>query len=107
MDYRAKLIREQEEIDFIADEPFDDASEFEHDDEEEVVIHDDVDDLESSIRAQLRVPEYSRRPISFRKKGEEEIIEAVPMAKMKEPGAYLMKRDNIFKKYKIQDIEEV
>ena len=83
----------------ITDSPFDEGDN-EYDDE--IIIS---NEFESSLDNELKVPEYARRTVSFRVKGEPGIIDAVPMAKMKD-GSFLMKTDGKYRKFKIQDIIE-
>jgi len=63
------------------------------------------DEFETALQNELTVPEFSRRAVSFRLKGDDEIIEAVPMAHMKD-GTYLMKVGQKFKKFDINNIIE-
>jgi len=63
------------------------------------------DEFEAAIRNELTVPEYSRQGVSFRLKGTKDVIEALPMAQLKN-GAYLMKVGDKFKKFNINDIIE-
>jgi hypothetical protein len=62
-------------------------------------------DLEVALKNELKVPEYARRIVSFRSKGEPGIIDAIPMARMKD-GSFLMKIGNKFRKFKMSDIIE-
>jgi len=62
-------------------------------------------DLEIALKNELKVPEYARRTVSFRAKGERGIIDAIPMAKMKD-GSFLMKIGNKFRKFRMSDIIE-
>lgn len=63
------------------------------------------DEFEAALKNELTVPEYSRREVSFRVKGTDEVIDAVPMAKL-QGGSYLMKVGDKFKKFNINDIIE-
>jgi len=104
-------LREQEELDMndentllVNEKPFDDDGEdyTEEEDEDEVV----TDEFEIALRNELTVPEYARRTVSFRLRGNpDEVIDAVPMAKMKD-GSFLMKVGDRFKKFDINDIIE-
>lgn len=95
-----------EEVDFTNiydensdDETLDDFIEFEDDsdfDDEEQIEIESEDNIDLALTNELKVPEYARR--KFDLKGQE----AIPMAKMKD-GSYLMKIDNKYKKYRIED----
>jgi len=63
------------------------------------------DELETSLDNQLKVPEYARTPVSFKVKGESEIISAIPMAKLRD-NSFLMKIGNKYKKFKLENIVE-
>ena len=63
------------------------------------------DEFEAALNNELKVPEYARRTVSFKVKGERGIVDAVPMAKMKD-GAFLMKVGNSYRKFKMDDIVE-
>jgi|AntAceMinimDraft_18_1070375.scaffolds.fasta_scaffold98070_2 hypothetical protein len=63
------------------------------------------DRFESAIKNELNSPEFARRSVSFRVKGGHEIIDGVPMARLKD-GSFLMKIGNKFKKFNIDDIIE-
>jgi hypothetical protein len=103
---KAKFVKEnlnefdsfEEEIELV-DTPFDDVDIKEDDD---ILVQ---DDLEVAINNELKVPEYSRRTVSFRVKGEPGIINAIPMARMKD-GSFLMKIGDKYRKFKIGDIIE-
>lgn len=63
------------------------------------------DEFETSINNELEVPEYARQTITFRTKGDDELIEAIPMAKLMD-GSYLMKIGDKYRKFNINDIIE-
>ena len=63
------------------------------------------DEFEAALKNELKVPEFSRRAISFRLRGQNDIIDAVPMARLKD-GSYLMKVGDKFKKFNLNDIIE-
>lgn len=63
------------------------------------------DRFESSLKNELNVPEHARELFSFRVKGDSEIIEGIPMARLKD-GSFLMKIGDKFKKFKLRDIIE-
>ena len=63
------------------------------------------DEFETALKNELSVPEFSRRAVSFRLKGDDEIIEAVPMKQMSDT-LYLMKIGGKFKKFDINNIIE-
>jgi hypothetical protein len=102
-------LREQEELNMndentllVNEKPFDDDEDFIEDEDEDVV----TDEFETALRNELTVPEYARRTVSFRLRGNpNEVIDAVPMAKMKD-GSFLMKVGNTFRKFDINDIVE-
>lgn len=71
-------------------------------DEDETFVQ---DELEAALNNELEVPEYSRREVSFRVRGENGVIDAVPMAKMRD-GSFLMKVDGKYRKFKLSDIVE-
>lgn len=72
------------------------------DEDDELFIKNDI---ETSLENELKSPEYARREVSFKVKGQPGVIEAVPMAKMRD-GSFLMKVDGKFKKFKMSDIIE-
>jgi len=63
------------------------------------------DEFETALRNELSVPEFSRRAVSFRLKGDDEIIEAIPMKQMSDT-LYLMKVGDKYKKFDINNIIE-
>lgn len=99
---------EDEGLDVIDEPPFDqvenlvDTDDDEGEDEESVYVQ---DEFETTLNNQLKVPEYARSPVSFRVKGEPEIIDAIPMAKMRD-GSFLMKVGDRFRKFRMSDIIE-
>lgn len=98
---KAKFVNEERDFytEDIKDTPLE-SPEFEEDDE--LYIH---DDFATSLKNELKVPEYARRTVSFRVKGEPGVIDAVPMAQMKD-GSFLMKVGNKFRKFRMNDIIE-
>jgi len=72
------------------------------DDEDDIYVQ---DELETALNNELDVPEYARREISFKVKGEPGTVDAVPMARMKD-GSFLMKVNGNFRKFKMSDIIE-
>jgi len=96
---------DDEGLEVIDEPPFDQEM---TDDEEYATDSEDVyvqDEFETALNNELKVPEYARNPISFRVKGQPGVIDAVPMAKMKD-GSFLMKVDGRFRKFKLSDIIE-
>lgn len=91
---------EDEEM-LISEKPFDDEEGYDDEDEDLIM----QDEFEAALRNELNVPEFSRRTVSFRVKGKPEIIDAVPMAKLKD-GSYLMRVGDKYKKFDINDIVE-
>ena len=76
------------------------------DEEEDEYIDDEInDEFQTLLDNELKVPEYARREVSFRVKGEPGTIDAVPMAKMKD-GSFLMKINGRYRKFKMSDIIE-
>ncbi len=71
-------------------------------DDEELIVQ---NDFETKINNELEAPEFAREVITFRTKGGDEIIDAVPMAKLNN-GSYLMKVDGKYRKFNINDIIE-
>ena len=88
----------------VNEKPFDDGENLPPEEEDvEAYVH---DEFEQALRNELNVPDYSRRTVSFRVKGDPDaVIDAVPMARMKD-GAYLMKVGNKYKKFDLNDIIE-
>jgi len=86
----------------IQEEPPISGEEIELSPEEEAEMQ---DEFETALKNELTVPEYSRRTVVFRVKGQPGTIEAIPMAKMKDD-TYLMKIGDVFKKFNINDIIE-
>jgi hypothetical protein len=95
---------EEEGLDVIDEPPFDQVGDLVDDegDEEEVYAQ---DEFETSLNNELKVPEYARRTVSFRVRGERDVVDAVPMAKMKD-GSFLMKIGDKFRKFRMSDIIE-
>lgn len=76
--------------------------------DEDTSAEDDIyvdNELETSLENELKVPEYARQPVSFRVKGNLDVIEAIPMAKTKD-GAFLMRIDGKYRKFRLEDIIE-
>jgi len=96
-------LNEEEEDMLLQETPpeYNDGEDF-SDDDNDLIIQ---DEFEVALRNELTVPEYSRRTVSFREKGSGELIDAVPMARLKD-GAYLMKVGDKFKKFDINNIIE-
>ncbi len=87
----------------VKDSPFDVVRDLtDDDDEEEMIVQ---DEFETALNNELKVPEYARRTVSFKVKGEPGVIDGIPMAKMKD-GSFLMKIGNKYRKIKISDIIE-
>jgi hypothetical protein len=96
----------EEGLDVVDEPPFDQAEITDDDDfeggNEDVYVQ---DEFETALNNELKIPEYARKPISFRLKGQPGIIDAVPMAKMKD-GSFLMKVGDRFRKFRMSDIIE-
>jgi hypothetical protein len=84
------------------DEPFDEDEEINNMYNNEEI----TDDLVNTINNELTVPEYARREVNFRFKGQPGTIEAIPMAKMNNGKSYLMKINGKFQKINLDDIVE-
>lgn len=86
----------------VTESPFDKVEMTEDPDEDDLVIQ---DEFEATLNNELKVPEYARRTVSFKVRGERGVVDAVPMARMKD-GAFLMKVGNSYRKFKMDDIVE-
>ncbi len=86
----------------VTESPFDKVEMTEDPDEDDLIIQ---DEFEATLNNELKVPEYARRTVSFKVKGEKGLVDAVPMARMKD-GAFLMKVGNTYRKFKMDDIIE-
>ena len=73
---------------------------------DEMEIEDDSfdDQLYLALNNEIKIPEFNRRTLKFRLKGQpDKAIFGVPMAKMKDD-AFLFKIDGTMKRYNIRDI---
>lgn len=103
LENKEKFYDEEESDDVeVTESPFDKVELSEDPDDDDVVIQ---DEFETALNNELKVPEYARRTISFKVKGEQGVVDAVPMARMKD-GAFLMKVGNTYRKFRMDDIIE-
>jgi len=85
----------------VIDEPIN-VETFTDEDDNDLVI---TNNLEKAFDNQLKIPEYARQPVSFKVRGKGLIVDAVPMAKMRD-GSFLMKIGDKYRKFKMEDIIE-
>ena len=94
------VYHDDEDVEVVDETPFDEVEDDADDDE--IIV---ADEFETSLNNELKVPEYARRTVSFKIKGQPGVVDAVPMARMKD-GSFLMKVGDTFKKFKMSDIIE-
>ena len=80
----------------------------EYEEEIEVEIEDYLDTLRNKVKNEITLKkEISRTPIWFRKRGEKEILEGIPMAQFpKYPDLFVFKINGVLKTININNIVE-